>query len=164
MSTKKKYKHDDLVESARRWLVKEYPIVITEMTTGTETPDAIGWKIGSLTTLIECKNSRQDFLSDKRKTSRQYSGMGNYRYYLVPKDLISLDELPENWGLLEFKDKRSNPRMKLKANYRKEKDWHGEMGLLCSALRRIGGLRKEGVSVRCYQYETKNRATLSVQK
>ena len=71
MSTNmKKITHDDLVESAARWLRKENYIVITEMSDGvSEKPDAIGWRAGSETTLIECKVSRSDFLSDKKNST-----------------------------------------------------------------------------------------------
>lgn len=157
--------HDDLVESARRWLCKEHCIVITEMSDGvSEKPDAIGWRAGSETTLIECKTSRQDFLSDKKKPSRQSLGMGDFRYYLAPKGLISIDELPGRWGLLEYKNKRSHPRIARQPMRQQEKSWPDEMGLMCSALRRIGGLRKEGVSIKIYQIETKNTATLGIKE
>jgi len=162
----RKITHDDLVESARRWLCKTHCIVITEMMGGwdniSEKPDAIGWKMGSKTTLIECKVSRQDFLSDKKKPSRQSLGMGTLKYYLAPQGIVSSSELPEKWGLLEYKDKRSHPKIIRNATSQYTKNWHGEMGILCSALRRIGGLKKEGVSVKVYQWETKNTATLGV--
>ncbi len=157
--------HSDLVESAARWLRKENYIVITEMSDGvSEKPDAIGWRAGSETTLIECKISRSDFLSDKKKTSRQGLGMGDFRYYLAPEGLIGTHELPNRWGLLEYKNKRNHPRTARFPMRHQEKDVHSEMGLLCNALRRIGGLRKEGVSVKIYQFETKNTATFGVKK
>ena len=156
--------HDDLVESAARWLRKENYIVITEMSDGvSEKPDAIGWRAGSETTLIECKVSRSDFLSDKRKPSRQKLGMGDFRYYLALEGLIGTHELPNRWGLLEYKNKRNHPRIAMQPMEHQEKDLRAEMGLLCNALRRIGGLREEGVSVKIYQYETRNTATLGVE-
>ena len=158
--------HDDLVESAARWLRKEHCIVITEMAGGgdniTEKPDAIGWRMGSKTTLIECKASRSDFLSDKKKPSRQSLGMGTLKYYLAPKGIINSSELPEKWGLLEYQNGRSHPKIIRYPMSQYTKNWHAEMGILCSALRRRGGLRKEGVSVKIYQFETKNTATLGV--
>ena len=163
----KEITHDDLVESARCWLCKEHYIVITEMSDGiSEKPDAIGWRGGSETTLIECKASRQDFLSDKKKSSRLFiaSGMGDFRYYLAPPGIIILDELPEKWGLMEYKNRDSYPKIIRVATHQQEKSWPDEMGLMCSALRRIGGLRKEGVSVKIYQIETKNTATLGIKK
>ena len=155
--------HDDLVESAARWLRKENYIVITEMSDGiSEKPDAIGWRAGSETTLIECKVSRSDFLSDKKKPSRQELGMGDFRYYLAPVGLINAHELPNRWGLLEYENKRNHPQTARFPMRHQEKDLHSEMGLLCNALRRIGGLREEGISVKIYQFETKNTATLGV--
>lgn len=157
--------HDDLVESARKWLFSRHAVVITEMVSGAnETPDAIGWGGGSQSTLIECKTSHQDFLSDRNKPSRRWKGMGDYRYYLALQGIISVNELPDKWGLLEYRGKHNRPKKIKEAEYQQEKTWRDEIGLLCSALRRIGGLRKGGVSVRVYQYETKNTATLGVKK
>lgn len=33
-------------------------------------------------------------------------GMGEFRYYMAPKGLIPLDEIPKNWGLLEVSKDR----------------------------------------------------------
>jgi hypothetical protein len=41
-----------------------------------------------------------------------------------------------------------------------EKDAHAEINLLISALRRMHGYRMEGMSIRVYQWRTKNRAAL----
>lgn len=59
--------------------------------------------------IVECKCSRADFLADKKKVFRRnpQAGMGVYRYYLSPKGLISPDELPEKWGLLEIDGRRT---------------------------------------------------------
>jgi len=47
--------------------------------------------------MIECKATRSDFLSDKTKPFRKKPerGVGNYRYYMTPPNLISADDLPE---------------------------------------------------------------------
>lgn len=51
--------------------------------------------------MIETKISRSDFLADFKKAHRQEGGLiGNYRYYACPEGLISVDELPEKWGLI----------------------------------------------------------------
>jgi hypothetical protein len=95
--------HCQLVKIAARWLREECrcAIVITELvTTAPETADAIGWSYGGRhSCMIECKISRGDFFKDKAKGSRR---MGQFKYYLVPKGLITIDELPEGWGLLEY--------------------------------------------------------------
>ncbi len=163
----KEITHSDLVESAARWLRKEHSIVITEMSGGwdnPERPDAIGWLGGGITTLIECKTSRSDFLADRKKPSRISIGMGTFKYYLAPEGVAYAYELPMNWGLLEYKNKRNRPKVVKFARQSEIKNWPSEMAVLCSALRRIGGLRKEGVSVKVYQWETKNTATLGIRK
>ena len=58
--------HAKLAKRAAQWLRRNHEIVITEISGGSETPDAIGFR-GNSTTLIECKASRSDFLADKRK-------------------------------------------------------------------------------------------------
>jgi len=129
-----------------------------------EIPDAIGWDDGSTTTLIECKASRPDFLSDRKKPHRSGIGMGTLRYYLAPEGIAYGFELPPGWGLLEYKNKRCHPKIIKPAQPQQFKNWPHEISILCSALRRIGGLRKEGVSVKVYQWQTKNTATLGIKK
>lgn len=75
-----------------------------------EIADAIGFKhsgadAGSV--VIEVKVSRADFLRDKKKNHRidTASAMGDWRYYLCPEGLISVDELPEQWGLIYASNK-----------------------------------------------------------
>lgn len=53
------------------------------------------------TVLVECKVTRSDFLADKAKPHRHVGGIGNWRYYMAPEGLISPEELPEKWGLVE---------------------------------------------------------------
>lgn len=74
---------------------------VCELERAGECPDAFGWG-GSSTQLIEAKISRSDFLSDKKKNWRKIPsyGIGRYRSYLCPVDLINPKELPEYWGLL----------------------------------------------------------------
>ena len=59
-------------------------------------------------TVIEVKVSHSDFLNDQKKESRKndFFSIGNYRYYLCPKDLIKEDELPNGWGLLYYDGNR----------------------------------------------------------
>lgn len=101
---KRKLSHDDLVERAVKWLkTKRYPIVCTEIASGRETADAVGFN-GRWSCLIECKTSLSDFYSDRKKFFRrepQY-GIGQSRYYMCEKNLIDLERhsIPEGWGLL----------------------------------------------------------------
>lgn len=163
--TMNKMTHLDLVEIAKRWLRKRCNVVITEMTSGIqEQPDAIGWEYGGHSIVVECKTSRSDFLYDKNKTHNRFdSAMGDKRFYLAPKGLIKPEELSEKYGLLECVDRKRNPKIIRQAQWNKGKSAYDEITLLLSAFRRIGGLSERGVSVRAYQYHSKNRATLGIQ-
>ena len=111
------FTHKDLCKIADKWLGKskkenlrfqKFPIHVSEMvcTSVNETPDAIGWNY-CRSCLIEVKVSRSDFFADKNKPFRTNGdGMGNYRYYLCPEELIKEDELPEGWGLIYVDEKR----------------------------------------------------------
>lgn len=104
--------HAELVERAARWLTKTQrcPVVVTEIVTLSvtgESPDAIGWHHG-FSHLVECKASRSDFLADRKKPFRvdPAQGMGDYRWYMTRPGLLSPDELPDGWGLLEVNQKQ----------------------------------------------------------
>src|SRR5579885_2354565 len=99
--------HQKLVEKAVAWL-RSYGcgVVLSEQSCASgETPDAIGWKRGCHSVLIECKVSRADFLIDREKPFRVKSalGMGCERFYFVPAALVRPGELPKGWGLLELR-------------------------------------------------------------
>lgn len=99
--------HDQLVTIAGRWLTSNgCGFSFTEMGVPDytkENPDALGFAAADLSVLIECKLSRSDFLSDKNKPFRKNpeQGVGDFRYYMAPRGLINLEELPDKWGLLE---------------------------------------------------------------
>lgn len=59
-----------------------------------------GYDVG--TVVLEAKTSRSDFLADRKKPHRMQpdTGMGKWRYYICPTDLIKPNELPEKWGLI----------------------------------------------------------------
>ncbi len=70
-----------------------------------EVVDAIGWRpygerSGSV--LVEVKTSRADFTADRAKKHRASPamGVGKYRYFLAPEGLLTVDEMPERWGLI----------------------------------------------------------------
>ena len=102
-----KVTHSDLVERAVRWLrnSENCGVVIAEARNcGAEQPDAIGWKYGGhYSVLVECKVSRPDFFADRKKTFRKAwaFGVGRHRYYMTPPGLVTRDEVPAGWGLLE---------------------------------------------------------------
>ena len=108
-------KHADLCKLALVWLKRPYSrgghgckVAIDECKTGWggEIPDAIGYcytgqPVRDGTVLVECKVSRADFLADMAKPHRHSGGVGNWRYYMAPEGVISPDELPAKWGLVE---------------------------------------------------------------
>jgi hypothetical protein len=100
--------HRELVLIGLRWLRRQCTIVFSEFATAAyEIPDVIGWKEG-FSTLIECKVSRADFLSDKRKIARSCDlvAMGYRRYYLCEPEIIKVEDIPLGWGLLWTERKR----------------------------------------------------------
>lgn len=142
------FTHDDLVKIGEKWLLNKCGFVFSELTTITgEIPDNIGFK-SHCTILIECKANRADFLSDKRKIFRTnpWKGVGAFRFYLCPKDLIKPEELPDKWGLI-YVNEKGNARKKIgpKGNTWsmgskfafKKRNRSGEKSLMYSALRRL---------------------------
>jgi hypothetical protein len=177
--------HDELIEEGAKWLQsKGCSVVITDMTHGhTETPDCIGWRCNNVSVLLEVKVSRSDFLADKRKIFRHplasNTALGNLRYYLTPEGLVDPSEIPDKWGLIELREPRGrqkNRRIVLVKGHApttaivhssdssmyQETNKVSEVSLLISAIRRVGQTCPEGVSVKAYTFQTKNRATLGV--
>ncbi|HUM05537.1 MAG TPA: hypothetical protein VLT90_08750 [Terriglobales bacterium] len=133
--------HAKLVDLAVRWLRRyRCGVVLSEQAClSGEMPDAIGWKKACHSVLVECKVSRADFLADRDKPFRRQpeTGVGNERYYLAPRGLIRVGELPAGWGLLEVSG-REVERAKLAArNLRTEIGFRYEMNLLLASLRRV---------------------------
>ena len=141
--------HNQLVLRAEKWLNQQNcKVVIRDpfkaYTTNGEQPDAIGWRDG-LSILIECKSSRADFLADKKKNFRVKSeiGMGDWRFYMCPPDVIKPHDLPEGWGLLYVAGKQ----VKKAVGFPKNTQWwaqkpfdgckRSENMMLVSALRRL---------------------------
>jgi hypothetical protein len=133
--------HQKLVEKAVAWL-RGYGcgVVLSEQSCASgETPDAIGWKRGCHSVLIECKISRADFLADKEKPFRlkPAMGMGCERFYLTPHGLISCEELPQNWGLLELRGREVTTVRASAKGCRSSRGFQYEMNLLLASLRRV---------------------------
>lgn len=110
---KKGLTHADLVDKGVRWVRSQSgkrwnaPLSFGELVhIGDETPDVMGFSSHG-STLIECKVSKADFKRDKKKLFRSIPqrGMGKYRLYMCPTDLIKVDELPDDWGLIYVSDK-----------------------------------------------------------
>ncbi len=142
--------HDELVIRAEKWLRQQNcKVTIRDecriYTSNGELPDGIGWRNG-VSILIECKSSRSDFLSDKRKPFRAEpsKGMGDWRFYLCPPEIIKSNDLPEGWGLLWAMPKiikKVHGCPKGNCNWHSQKPFVGdkvsENMMLVSALRRL---------------------------
>jgi len=153
--------HNDLVDIARRYLCRKHPIVLTELGTGNENADAIGWSDG-YSVLIECKASLSDYYSDGSKHFRQRpeTGMGDYRFYLTPKGLLGDRKVRDGWGLLET-DGRCVSKVKAGILF-PVVNKHHEIVVMTSAMRRLGQTTPSGVSVKAYYQHTGDRATCTL--
>ena len=71
--------------------------------------------------LIEAKVSRGDFKRDGKKYHRQLDQDGKYgisdRYYIAPEGLLSRDEIPDPWGLLEVGESDAVARIVKRCRY-----------------------------------------------
>jgi hypothetical protein len=136
-------KHTHLVSKAVDWLRHEYGcgIILSEQYCATgEVPDAIGWKGLNRSVVIECKVTRSDFLADANKPFRlkPEEGLGSERFYMAPAGVIGFEELPADWGLLEYSRKRvSVLRKPAKKDLRSGVGLMKEMNLLLASLRRV---------------------------
>ena len=113
--------HDLLIKRAAAWVARKKgcSIVLTGINpTGVaESPDVIGFRICPSenypveyprSVVVEAKASRADFLRDNKKAHRQPGApsMGQLRYYIAPKGLLSAADLPPHFGLLELRGER----------------------------------------------------------
>lgn len=133
--------HDKLVSKAVAWL-RSYGcgMVLSEQSCASgETPDAIGWKRGCHSVVVECKISRGDFLTDREKPFRRKpdKGMGCERFYLTPAGLVSPPALPAGWGLLELRGRVVEINLPSSKNMRSAAGFRCEMNLLLASLRRV---------------------------
>jgi len=115
--------HQDVVDysakvldrSGKQW---KCGVIFKEISSASaERPDVIGFYSGG-SSLIEAKVSRTDFLKDKKKRFRMHPelGMGKYRFYACPTNLIKESELPKDWGLIYVTEKgRCTVKVKPKA-------------------------------------------------
>jgi hypothetical protein len=133
--------HEKLVSRAVAWL-RSYGcgVVLSEQNCASgETPDAIGWKRGCHSVIVECKISRADFLIDMEKPFRRKpeSGMGCERFYLTPAGLLRAQELPAGWGLLEVRGPAIEAIAPSSKKLRGVTGFRYEMNLLLASLRRV---------------------------
>ncbi len=144
--------HDDLVNIGYKWVMKHCGVAFKELKAAhNEIPDVLGFNSnGSF--LLEAKTSRADYFLDKKKHFRQFSGkgVGDWRFFIVPKGLIKIEELPENWGLIEVSEKGKatcayNPfgGGNIYSSWKRcNKSLEAEMTFMYSALRRLQNLGK----------------------
>lgn len=97
--------HDGLVDLGALLLSRlGWYGIITEPGRRAEEPDVIGFKSLYGSCIVECKASRKDFLSDRKKWARKRmeDGVGNYRIYLTDAGVVRDEsEIPEFWGWAE---------------------------------------------------------------
>jgi hypothetical protein len=133
--------HAQLVGKAVRWLrAYRCGVVLSEQAcVSGEMPDAIGWKQACHSVLLECKVSRADFLADREKPFRQKPerGVGSERFYLTLPGVITVEELPPGWGLLEYRRGRIEKVQPSVKNLRTAVGFRYEMNLLLASLRRV---------------------------
>jgi hypothetical protein len=133
--------HAQLIEKAVHWLRRyRCGVVLSEQAcVSGEMPDAIGWKRACHSVLVECKVTRSDFLADRAKPFRLKPdhGVGCERFYLVPAGLVSREELPQGWGLLEHTRGKIEMVRASAKNLRSATGFRYEMNLLLASLRRV---------------------------
>lgn len=138
----------------RPWSGYKY-VAVELICASSDNPDIWGTN-GFSSAMIEVKVSRSDFLNDKKKFVRQpenaVHAVGNHRYYLCPKGIINIDDLPEGWGLLWY-DKGEISIIK-EAAYLKTYN-RGELSILSSIMRR------EGIKGQVFNYRKINEKSKS---
>lgn len=153
--------HDNLVKLAAKFLKKRHVVVSTEVVTSErEYADAIGF-MGNISTLIECKSNKADFIHDAKKIVRRKPelGMGMYRYFLVPEGLVHISELPPKWGLIETDG--ASVRCVLDSGLFMP-NLLAERVLLVSLIRRIGAKHIDGISVSMYKFDLSKKSTVGI--
>lgn len=136
--------HAVLVQRAVRWLrgTMKCGVVFAERSCGGaphEIPDAIGWRVGFWSILVECKTSRADFFRDAEKVFRvdPSLGMGQARYYMTPAGLLRREEVPGDWGLVEVHGDRVKVVVEAPKAPLRESACRWELAMLVGAMRRV---------------------------
>ena len=148
-----KVTHEALATRAVAWLLGtcRCKVAISELVTACrEVPDAIGWRHGGHSILVECKTSRRDFLNEQHKgCERVGRRMGDERWYFAPAGVLHPSDMPPGWGLLELRGDRVyklvSPTKHSDATPVTKRE---ELVLMTSAMARMVGTG-EVVGVRC---------------
>lgn len=98
--------HDTLLAHTLTWCRgQDQQIILAELPAGRIIPDVLAFEspYRPTCTLFEVKVSRSDFHADRKKPlhKRPDEFPGQFRYYVTPPGLVTVEELPERWGLLE---------------------------------------------------------------
>lgn len=129
--------HKELVKHGKYWLksAKQCNPVFAEQGSAnfSEMPDVIGFT-SNQTIVLECKSSKSDLYADRKKAHRANSeGLGNLRYYFLPKWLhqqcTGFDFM--GWGVVTIDDKcgfavrqvRGMNSNEFKSNIKNERDF-----------------------------------------
>ncbi len=131
--------HEALRKRAISWLtnMKRCGVVLSEISTCSEIPDAVGWQRW-VSCSIECKTSRADWKRDGDKIHvRAERGVGQTRYYMVPRGLIQPEELDgSDYGLLWYSEESRVVKV-MRGPVCREACYQDEISMLVSALRRV---------------------------
>ncbi|QWS69902.1 coil containing protein [Vibrio phage vB_VpS_PG28] len=136
---RKKGRHDELCEVGRRWMLRTgsskggcMQVALSEVGSNQfpETPDVFGIDQRGESCLVEVKVSRSDFLADAKKPFRANpdDGMGDFRYYMCPPDIIKPEDLEgTKWGLIYVSPKGICKVIRGKAtNNTYKKEWDAQ--------------------------------------
>jgi hypothetical protein len=120
-------------------------VVVEFYTQNGEYPDVFGFG-GNYSQLFEIKLSHSDFLKDNKKKCRNdFKGIGEFRTYVCPTGIIKKKELPINWGLLYYDEKKGI----FTCEQRPEQmvtDYRMELNIAMSIMRR------EGIKSKVFNY------------
>jgi len=110
--------HEYLSKLAAKWAKDQgFPVIATNLGAAgcREKVDLIAFR-SNCTLMIESKVSRADFKADAKKPERKYGGVGTYRFYITPLNMVSISEIPDGWGLLFVDGKKVIEVVKPKGN------------------------------------------------
>ena len=155
--------HTELCQLTAKRFLKDIALIEYKCTVMSEEPDVLVYDSYARTTLYEIKMSRADYWKDwekphriyKRKSIHKdleiidtlYCSIEECRYYVCPADIIQLEDLPEGWGLIWYK----NNKFYLKRTSKKCKRNIGlESRLLINALKRVNEGRLDNVIIKAY--------------
>jgi hypothetical protein len=164
-----KWTHSNLIYAVSKWAVgvAGYPVCVTEckVKSTKEIPDALAFKANGNTALFEIKVSHSDFAADAGKKFRTDvdKGMGLYRYYVVPWDLVGPEEVAPGWGLIWVGDSGKVSVRKQSSKFLRRKA-AAEISTLVSALRRMAPQAEAGVSAKLYKVATGSRTGIYLEE